>query len=56
MESFLQTLSFAWAQENKSSSLSFSGKYESLGYTTYPAAFLMVPVRSFLFNPQPRNV
>lgn len=35
MESFLQTTSFGWAMEDKSSSLSLSGKYESLGYATH---------------------
>lgn len=35
MESFLQTTSFDWAIEDKSSSLSLSGKYESLGYATH---------------------
>lgn len=47
MESFLQTTSFGWAMEDKSSSLSLSGKYESLGYATYTPAFLMVPMHSF---------
>lgn len=47
MESFLQTTSFGWAMEDKSSSLNLSGKYESLGYATYTPAFLMVPMHSF---------
>lgn len=47
MESFLQTTSFGWAMQDKSSSLSLSGKHESLGYATYTPAFLMVPMHSF---------
>lgn len=47
MESFLQTTSFGRAMEDKSASLSLSGKYESLGSATHTSAFLMAPMPSF---------